>query len=621
MESKIQSGGGGATHSASEMEVDIPAVAAAQPSQPIPNKYGFNLLHLIKTAQAQHGLKHGDYKRYRGYCTARLRRLYKSLKFTHGRGKYVPKPILEATVTSVRFLHVVLYSAERAWSSAMEIKQTPNGANSHQRAHLIRRLSKAAKWGDLLERLCSEKADPRTALEAAAYASYMRGNLLLEREANWENALRKFKNARAVYEELGKYGDVENQVLCRQRVEELDPSIRYCLYKMGRSNMKESELLDLSTQEGPGLDLLQGKLEAVMAEARLQQAVSLTELEWLGHKFPVKNEKTRVCILKAQEMEKDLLSPTSNSLVADKKFTFYDKIFMAYQDAKRHIRDDLVTAGGAEDMREDLIGLDKAVSCILLQRTIERNSLLVSLAKNRLRHQQGLSDERTEKPTKPEELVRLYDLLIQNITDLSDLATSGRERRIDESSYAVELAARRLAFQAERCFYLAQSYSAAGKFAEAYVLFHSARGHADSALQSQQQLQVSDKGLVKELRELSEQCRAQSCLVHAWALNKAEKAEEKLQKGVASLSLKHESSRKEDVKYLLDYLDKYEAAISVAGSKEPPRIVQVPPPFTTVPCRPIVLDTALNAIDFPSLEGRLKKEDKKKGFLGKWWGS
>ncbi|KAJ7549597.1 hypothetical protein O6H91_07G059500 [Diphasiastrum complanatum] len=603
MESKIQSGGGGATHSASEMEVDIPAVAAAQPSQPIPNKYGFNLLHLIKTAQAQHGLKHGDYKRYRGYCTARLRRLYKSLKFTHGRGKYVPKPILEATVTSVRFLHVVLYSAERAWSSAMEIKQTPNGANSHQRAHLIRRLSKAAKWGDLLERLCSEKADPRTALEAAAYASYMRGNLLLEREANWENALRKFKNARAVYEELGKYGDVENQVLCRQRVEELDPSIRYCLYKMGRSNMKESELLDLSTQEGPGLDLLQGKLEAVMAEARLQQAVSLTELEWLGHKFPVKNEKTRVCILK------------------DKKFTFYDKIFMAYQDAKRHIRDDLVTAGGAEDMREDLIGLDKAVSCILLQRTIERNSLLVSLAKNRLRHQQGLSDERTEKPTKPEELVRLYDLLIQNITDLSDLATSGRERRIDESSYAVELAARRLAFQAERCFYLAQSYSAAGKFAEAYVLFHSARGHADSALQSQQQLQVSDKGLVKELRELSEQCRAQSCLVHAWALNKAEKAEEKLQKGVASLSLKHESSRKEDVKYLLDYLDKYEAAISVAGSKEPPRIVQVPPPFTTVPCRPIVLDTALNAIDFPSLEGRLKKEDKKKGFLGKWWGS
>lgn len=66
---------------------------------------------------------------------------------------------------------------------------------------------------------------------------------------------------RAVYEELGKYGDVENQVLCRQRVEELDPSIRYCSYKMGNSNIQGSDLLDLSTQEGPGLDLLQSKLE------------------------------------------------------------------------------------------------------------------------------------------------------------------------------------------------------------------------------------------------------------------------------------------------------------------------------------------------------------------------
>ncbi len=66
---------------------------------------------------------------------------------------------------------------------------------------------------------------------------------------------------RAVYEELGKYGDVENQVLCRQRLEELDPSIRYCNYKMGLSNIQGSDLLDLSTQDGPGLDLLQSKLE------------------------------------------------------------------------------------------------------------------------------------------------------------------------------------------------------------------------------------------------------------------------------------------------------------------------------------------------------------------------
>ena len=67
---------------------------------------------------------------------------------------------------------------------------------------------------------------------------------------------------RAIYEELGKYGSVENQVLCRQRVDdELEPNIRYCLYKMGRSNMNEAELLSLTVQGTPGIDLLKEKLE------------------------------------------------------------------------------------------------------------------------------------------------------------------------------------------------------------------------------------------------------------------------------------------------------------------------------------------------------------------------
>lgn len=35
-----------------------------------------------------------------------------------------------------------------------------------------------------------------------------------------------------------------------------------------------------------------------MAEARSQQAASMTEFNWLGHRFPISNPKTRVSILK-----------------------------------------------------------------------------------------------------------------------------------------------------------------------------------------------------------------------------------------------------------------------------------------------------------------------------------
>ena len=62
-------------------------------------------------------------------------------------------------------------------------------------------------------------------------------------------------------------------------------------------------------------------------------------------------------------------------------------------------------------MKDDLNGLDKAVSAVLGQRTIERNQLFVTVAKSKLTRQR---DGKNEKVTKPEELVRLYDLLQVN---------------------------------------------------------------------------------------------------------------------------------------------------------------------------------------------------------------
>lgn len=141
-------------------------------------------------------------------------------------------------------------------------------------------------------------------------------------------------------------------------------------------------------------------------------------------------------------------------------------------------------------MKDELNGLDKAVSAVLGQRTIERNLLLVSIAKSKLSRNR---DDKNEKVTKPEELVRLYDLLLQvsivncscfgrsrsnyvilvgnlivqvdqiiwqvscsvlfylqNVGDLSDLVTSGRDRKAEEVSFAEECALKSLAFRAER---------------------------------------------------------------------------------------------------------------------------------------------------------------------------
>lgn len=594
------------------MEIDDDHISNISDS--INHKFSINVLQLLKNAQMQHGLRHGDYTRYRRYCTARLRRLYKSLKFTHGRGKYSRKVITENTVTDVRFLHILLYTTERAWSHAMEKRQLPDGPNRRQRIYLIGRLRKAVKWATSFAQLCAAKGDSRTSLEAEAYASYMRGNLLFELDQNWDTALRNFKSARAVYEELGKYGDLENQILCRERVEELEPSIRYCLHKIGKSNLQASELLQIGEMEGPALDLFKTKLEAVMAETRSQQAASMTEFQWLGRRYPISNAKTRVSILKAQELEKDLHGPNAESLPSEKRLVMFDKIFTSYHEAKSCIRNDLVTAGNAENMKDDLNGLDKAVNAVLLQRTIERNQLLVTIAKSKFtRHR----DDKNEKTTKPEELVRLYDLLIQNISDLSDLVTSGRERNQEEVDYEKECELKSQAFKAERCFYLAKSYSLAGERAQAYALYGHARSLADNALKQLEKMVNKDQVLTEELKTLIHSCRSNICIEHASWITEGRKNTEQVVKGVSGISL-NGVDKKQQEKFLAEKLDVYEPAVGDSSVKVPPRIEAFPPAFQAIPRDPIILDLALDMIEFPSIDKRMKKAPK--GFISRLWG-
>ncbi|KAI4991954.1 hypothetical protein ZWY2020_040340 [Hordeum vulgare] len=587
-------------------DMDVDSASAAEEKNPV--RFSINVLELMREAQMQHGLRHGDYTRYRRYCTARLRRLYKSLKFLHGRGKYTRRNITESTVTDARFLHVVFYMAERAWSHAMEKKTA--GPNAPQRIYMLGRFRKAVKWAALFSQLCSIKGDSRTSLEAEAYASYMKGTLLFEQEKNIEAAMLNFKNTRTVYEELGKYGSIENQLLCRQRIEEVEPMIGFCSRKLGGSALQEHELLDME-KEGPAYDLFKAKIEAVLSETRSQQAASMTEFNWLGRRFPITSAKTRVSILKAQQLERDLNGAATEPIPADKKLAIFDKLFSAYHEARSCIRNDLASAGNAENIRDELNGLDKAVSAVLGLRTIERNQLLVSIAKSKFAKHR---DDKNEKITKPEELVRLYDLLIQNTTDLTDLVSSGRDKNEEENAFLHEYELKDLAFRAERCFYLAKSYSSVSKRAEAYALFCYARSLADSALQ--ELANSPHKALIQELEALSSNCRSSSCIEHATGIMEDESAPERLSKGVSTISLGDD--KRKDTKYLLDILGSYESALGEQSAKAPCRISQFPPPFQSVPCNPIVLDMAYNTIEFPNLENRMKKE--KKGLLRRFWG-
>ena len=66
----------------------------------------------------------------------------------------------------MRFLHVVIFEAERCWAYAMQLKDLANTEPRRQH-HKMKRLKKAVKHAETLALLCSSsKCDAMTKLEA-----------------------------------------------------------------------------------------------------------------------------------------------------------------------------------------------------------------------------------------------------------------------------------------------------------------------------------------------------------------------------------------------------------------------------------------------------------------------
>jgi len=175
------------------------------------------LLTALREAQAQHGLRHGDYARYRrvllacarsrpadakppsplaniaptgstdfiapsASCTPPARaassRARCARRRRRTRGAPWERSSAALVLTPPRRSHLLLplTNAERAWAYAMELKAAfaRGGEDSaRKRHHAIKRLAKAASWAAQLAALAAARADARTALEADAYSSWM----------------------------------------------------------------------------------------------------------------------------------------------------------------------------------------------------------------------------------------------------------------------------------------------------------------------------------------------------------------------------------------------------------------------------------------------------------------
>ncbi|KAM8947064.1 signal recognition particle subunit SRP68 [Pelodytes ibericus] len=562
-------------------------------SEALGDSLGLEILQIIKESQQQHGMRHGDFQRYRGYCSRRLRRLRKTLNFKMGnRHKFTGKKITVEMLTDNRYLLLVLMDAERAWSYAMQLKTEAN-TEPRKRFHLLSRLRKAVKHAEDLERLCdSDRVDAKTKLEAQAYMAYLGGMLQFEQQS-WEEAMKSFNKCKTIYEKLASAFTEEQAVLYNQRVEEISPNIRYCAYNIGDKTAM-NELMQMRLRSGGTEGLLAEKLEALISQTRAKQAATMSEVEWRGRIVPVKIDKVRIFLLGLADTE----AAVSQAEDEETKERLFESVLSECRDAIQGVREELKSEQRHRDAVMDgetgkvsnLQFLHSYLSHIKLSTAIRRNESMASALQKALLRQPQAEEDGKRNP-RPQDLIRLYDIILQNLAELTQLP--GLE---DDQSFQKEIVLKTLVYKAYRCFFIAQSYVLVKKWSEALVLYDRVLKYAKEVKSKAGAAKESLKEL-PDIQELIMQVNSEKYSLQAAAILDSSDAPEDVS-----------PSQVKDSKPLSDRLEAFSLDPTLVTKHA--SLVHFPPDFQPIPCKPLFFDLALNHVALPSLEDKLEQKTK-----------
>uniref|UniRef100_A0A8D8V9S8 Signal recognition particle subunit SRP68 n=1 Tax=Cacopsylla melanoneura TaxID=428564 RepID=A0A8D8V9S8_9HEMI len=567
----------------------------AQPKEAAKPKplYTIEILKIIKDAQQQHGLRHGDYQRYRGYCTRRIGRLRKTLHLPQGDKRHFKKrEVTDQHLKDEKYIYIPLFLAERAWGNAMQLRQEAN-TEPRKKFHLISRLRKAAGYAVQLQTLCeAEVCDARTKLEAQAYVSWIVGVLEFELKL-WKSAMKNLKEAQVVYEKLVAALNEDDAVLYKQKVEELTPSLRYCAYNIGDQTGIE-DLMQLRSQAHG--ELLHS-LDSLMIQSKERSTEVLSEVSWRSRSVAVRSERVRVFLLAERALDSSLTGSTGD------RIELLESHLMDCKDAIQTVKEEVKLDPNSKNRTpgqglSSLQYLHSYLMNIRLERTIQRNLLLALQAKDNLNKAESAQQQGGEgRKSKPQDLVRLYEIILQNLAELQQLA--GVE---EDAGFQENVEVRLKTYKAFRCFYIAQSLAALRRWRDCVALYSRASQYSQDALQS-----LPKSGdlatLRSELTTLEGEIDANKYSALAYSVLGTEETSADL----ATVGGKTGTGKLKKVP-LAERLGEYYEDPSL--STRSPNIIRLPPDMQPIPCKPLFFDLAQNQLEYPPLEDKLDAKNK-----------
>lgn len=328
------------------------------------------------------------------------------------------------------------------------------------------------------------------------------------------------------------------------------------------------------------------------------------EVEWRGRSVTVRPEKVRLFLIALQDFDKSVAGAQN----VQAKIDILENILMDCKDAISAIKDEIKNDPKLKAASETQVsGINHLLSYLMylrLVRTIERNNLLVKQAEE-ARAANGTIDG---KKVRPHDLTRLYEIILQNFTELQQLP--GFE---NDAVYQKEIEIQMKAYRAFRCFYIAQVLTGLRRFREALAMLERANNYTNESTKSK----LDDKQLLEKLQVLKKDIESCKFEVHADSVLEDDEEEGSIKE-----------RKPKDKKPLVERLDDYREDSQTLTKN--PNIYKLPPPMEAIPCKPLFFDLACNFIEFPNLDDKTGAADAKKqgagitglvkGFLG-WGGS
>ena len=375
--------------------------------------------------------------------------------------RFNKKDVTETILKDEKHLHIPLITAERAWAYYMQLKFESN-AEPRKKFHMVNRLRKAKKYADQLEAISAEslRVDARTKLETKAYQCWLTGTLYFE-TGKWAEAQSMLSQAKTIYDSLSQAVEEEEANLFKQKMDEITPSLRYCAYNIGDTSAKE----DLMSMRGGAAGM---ELDSLISQTREEQAATLQDVEWRGRKMAVKQEKVRIFLMSHQESEQEL----SVARDSDAKLAVYEDLLLQCKDALQVLREDLVEDPEFRTRQQQDSGKVGSQHFLYtyLQFTrqtivLSRNRVLIEAMRAQLEGREKPADGK--KIVKPQDLVRMYENIIQSLGEVTSLAG------LEEDDGLKKVNQVKITFyRAFRSFYMAKAFIVAQKWPEAMAIFH-----------------------------------------------------------------------------------------------------------------------------------------------------